>query len=505
VSDSLTLVLGHMSRSRQQATQRAAVAPMALVLGAIALLTAVVYLATLAPDLYSLDSPELAAAAYRLGIAHPPGYPLYTLSGWLFSHAFPIGNVAYRLNVLSALFAVAATLCTYLLASRLTPRPLVAAAGALSLAFSYYFWADALAAEVYTLDAALFAGLLLAAFAWRARPSAAGAATVGLLFGLGLATRTTTLLYLPALAAFAWISGERSPRAWAAAAGGAAFGLLFYLYLPLRSAAGVSVGPGDYGLDGSLRVWDLASWGGFWDHVSAAAFRGDAFAYGPIGLARQTATFAGQLTASFLVVGVPLGIAGAVRQWRTDRALFLLFAGTALPIAVFFIDYGTLDKEFMFLPVYVVWALWAAIGVDWAVEVRAPLRGHGASSWRAGAVALVLPAVALAVNAPLVSLHNEHRPRANALELLSHVPEGAIVYGPFLDIAPFQYLQEVEGQRPDVRLVNSWTVDSAFLLALADANVGVRPLFITQDEPVLHGRFALSRAGAGFEVRPKKG
>jgi hypothetical protein len=472
---------------------------MALVLGAIALLTAVVYLATLAPDLYSLDSPELAAAAYRLGIAHPPGYPLYTLSGWLFSHAFPIGNVAYRLNVLSALFAVAATLCTCLLASRLTRRPLVAAAGALSLAFSYYFWADALAAEVYTLDAALFAGLLLAAFAWRAHPSTAGAAMVGLLFGLGLATRTTTLLYLPALAAFVLVSGERSPRAWAAAAGGVACGLLFYLYLPLRSAAGVSVGPGDYGLDGSLRVWDLASWGGFWDHVSAAAFQRDAFAYGPIGLLRQGATFAGQLTASFLVVGVPLGIAGAVRQWRTDRALFLLFAGTAAPLAVFFIDYGTLDKEFMFLPVYVVWALWAAIGVDWVADAR------GAASWRAGAVALVLPAVALAVNGPLVSLRNEHRPRANAQELLSHVPQGAIVYGPFLDIAPFQYLQEVEGQRPDVRLVNSWTVDSAFLLALADANVGVRPLFITQDEPVLHGRYALSRAGAGFEVRPKKG
>ncbi len=503
MSEALTLAWGQMRQDRQEATQHAGALAVAAACAVIAVVTGLVYRLTLAPDLYSLDSPELAAAAYRLGIAHPPGYPLYTLSGWLFSHAFPIGNVAFRLNLLSAVFAVVATLLTYLLAARLTRRPVIAAAAALSLAFSYYFWADALTAEVYTLDAALFAGLLLAAAAWRERPSAARAVVVGLALGLGLATRTTTLLYVPALVVFAYASGARSASAWAAATAGVAAGLLFYLYLPLRSAAGVSVGPGDYGLDGSLRVWDLATLGGFWDHVSAAAFRGDVFAYGPAGLLRETATFGGRLTASFLAVGVPLGLAGAVRQWRADRVLFLLFAGTAAPLALFFISYGAIDKEFMFLPAYVVWALWMALGMTWAVDAFA---GTGTvAAWRAGAATLVLPAAALAVNAPLVSLHNEHRPRQAAEAFLARVPQGAVVYGPFLDIAPFQYLQEVEGERPDVRLVNSWTVDSQFLLALADANVGVRPFLITHDEPVLRSRYTLAPAGQGYEVRAKKG
>lgn len=503
MSEILTLALEDMRRSRQQATQQAAVASTAFVCGAIALLTAVVYLVTLAPDLYSLDSPELAAAAYRLGIAHPPGYPLYTLSGWLFSHAFPVSNVAYRLNVMSALFAVVATAVTYLLAVRITQRVWASAAAALALAFSYYFWADALAAEVYTLDAALFAGLLLAAFAWRDAPSAPRAAAVGLLLGLSLATRTTSALYLPALAVFAFASGERSPRAYAAAVAGVAAGLLFYLYLPLRSAAGVHVGPGDYGLDGSLRVWDLATWGGFWDHVSAAAFQSDAFTYGPANFVRESGTFGAQLAASFLVVGVPLGLMGAWRLWQGDRALFVLLAGTAAPIALFFIDYGAIDKEFMFLPVYVVWAIWMAIGLAWAGDRLAS--PNDPAAWRTGALLLLLPAAALAVNARLVSLRDEHRPRANAEAFLARVPQGAIVYGPFLDVAPFQYLQQVEQQRTDIRLVNSWTVDSAFLLALADANVGTVPFYITQEEPVLRGRFALSPVGKGFEVRRKAG
>lgn len=501
MSDTLTYALVNMRRSTRQATHGIAVSSTAafgVVVGAV---TLAVYLLTLAPDLYSLDSPELTAAAWRLGIAHAPGYPLYTLAGWLFSHAFPIGTVAYRLNLLSALFAAAAALLVYAAALRLTSRPALAAAGALMLAFSYYFWADALAAEVYSLDAALFAGLLLAAMAWRQERTLPLAALAGLALGLGMATRTTTLLYLPALALFAWMSGERSPRTFAAAAGGMAAGLLFYLYLPLRSAAGGAIGPGDYATDGTLRVWDLATWGGFWQHVTASSFQGDAFAYSPLGALREAGVFGGRLASSFLIVGVPLGIAGAARQWRADRALFVLFAASAGAATLFFINYGAIDKEFMFLPAYVVWALWAVIGLDWAVDAL-PTGALGDARLPLAA-ALALPALALAVNLPLVSLRGEHRPRNEAEAFLAGVPQGAIVYGPFLDVAPFQYLQQVEGQRPDVALVNSWTVDERFLVALADANVGARPFFLTQDEPILHGRYALVRSGTGFEVRKK--
>lgn len=503
MSGILALTQAQMNTTARPSARAAAVLSAPVVGVAVVALSFIAYLATMAPDLYSLDSPELTTAAYRLGIAHAPGYPLYTLTGWLFSHAFPVSNVAFRLNLLSAIFGVAATALVYVLALRFTSRPLVAAAGALALAFSYYFWVDALAAEVYTLDVALYAGMLLAALAWRSSPTPARAALVGLLFGLGCATRTTTLLYLPALVAFAWISGGRSPRAYAAAAGGALAGLAFYAYLPLRSAAGVSVGPGDYATDGSLSVVDLTTLSGFWDHVSAAAFRGDAFAFGVGGAFNETSVFLARLAGTFLVIGIPLGLAGIVRQWRIDRAALLLVAGTAAPAAFFFINYGAIDKEFMFLPAYAAWALWLVAGLDWAIDAAITADASPSVALAVSGLALVLPAAAFAVNVSLVSLRGEHSVRDGSQQFLSALPEGAIVYGNFIDVAPYQYLQQVEGVRPDVRLVNGWTVDEAFLGRLAAANVGTTPFFIAEDERSLHGSYQLVRFQQGFEVRPK--
>jgi len=499
VSGSVTLsVTQHRPSMREQTLARplTSSAAWACVVAGVA---AVAYLLTLAPDLYSLDGPELSTAAYRLGIAHAPGYPFYTLAGWLFSHAFPISNPIFRMNLLSALFAVAACLAVYALALRLTARPAVAAAAALALAFSYWFWLDAIAAEVYSLDAALFAGMLLAAWEWRARPTPLRAAAVGLLFGLGLATRTTTALYLPTLVGFAWYAAPRDRRSWAAAAAGAILGAAFYLYLPLRAWTGASVGPGDYALDGSLRVWDVGSWHGFWRHVTASQFGSDAFAYGPADALREAGVFGVRLGGAFFAVGLPLGVAGAARLWSRDRAFLLLVLGCAAPLTLFFINYDTVDKEFMFLPAFVAWALLMAAGLAWALEASGVA---AASPWEAAA--FVLPALALVVNARLVTLHGEHGVRDDAEALLSRVAPDAIIYGPFIDLAAYQYLQQVEGVRPDVRLVNSWTADDAFLVVLAEANVGVRPFYVTENVRALVGRYTLvpvPGAKRAYEVR----
>ncbi|MCD6402197.1 MAG: DUF2723 domain-containing protein, partial [Anaerolineales bacterium] len=60
-----------------------------------------VYLLTLTPSLSYLspDGSELATIPYILGLAHSPGYPLYTWLGFLFSHLLPFGDVAYRINL----------------------------------------------------------------------------------------------------------------------------------------------------------------------------------------------------------------------------------------------------------------------------------------------------------------------------------------------------------------------------------------------------------------------
>ena len=74
------------------------------------------YLTTLAPSVVTLfdDSLEFQLVTYQLGIAHPTGYPLYTLLGKLFTF-LPMGNVAYRVNLMSAVFGALTVALVYLL------------------------------------------------------------------------------------------------------------------------------------------------------------------------------------------------------------------------------------------------------------------------------------------------------------------------------------------------------------------------------------------------------
>ena len=62
----------------------------------------IIYLVYLAPSIVGGDSGELITTAYLLGVPHPPGYPLYTILGKLFS-LIPFYSVAWRVNLLSAL------------------------------------------------------------------------------------------------------------------------------------------------------------------------------------------------------------------------------------------------------------------------------------------------------------------------------------------------------------------------------------------------------------------
>jgi len=109
-----------------------------------------VYLLTLAPTVYRLDSAELSAAAFNLGVPHATGYPLYLLLGKAFTY-LPIGDVGYRLNLMSAVFAAGAVVIVYQLSFLVTKRVVTSFAVACSLGFSYYFWVSAVVAEVYTL------------------------------------------------------------------------------------------------------------------------------------------------------------------------------------------------------------------------------------------------------------------------------------------------------------------------------------------------------------------
>src|SRR5208337_4467782 len=72
------------------------------------------YLYTTFPAFKNDDSPETITSAYTLGISHPPGYPLFTLAGKVFS-LLPVGSPAFRVNLFAIFLAMLILFLSYFL------------------------------------------------------------------------------------------------------------------------------------------------------------------------------------------------------------------------------------------------------------------------------------------------------------------------------------------------------------------------------------------------------
>ncbi len=251
---------------------------------AVAMLTFVAYVLCTAPGPYLLDSAELAAATFGLGVAHPPGEPTALLWGKPFD-LLPLGNVAFRAGLAQAVAGAWAALLVYLLvleaAACLIPegklevraRVLVAVGAALIFGFAPGVIMAANRPEVYALQTALSLGALwLALRAWRTR-DARGALVAGLLIGLGVANHSLLagLVGLGAVVAALPLLARRANRGLLLGYAVLAFaaGMAIHVYLPVRTAA-LFAAP-DHGADQVL--WgDARTWAGMRWVVSAHTF-----------------------------------------------------------------------------------------------------------------------------------------------------------------------------------------------------------------------------------------
>jgi len=205
-----------------------------LAAGTAALLAFIAYLWTLAPSVTLEDSGELITAAYQLGVAHPPGYPVWTLAAFVWQKVFPFGNIAWRLNLLSAICAALAVGLTALLVSRSShvllarlglwrrlPDPRAgnlfimtsAVAAALLLGFSTVLWSQAVITEVYSMQALCLLLLLTGLYRWSFDPESRWRLYLtGFIWGIGLTVHQTLALVLPALPFYIWLIDRRLGR-----------------------------------------------------------------------------------------------------------------------------------------------------------------------------------------------------------------------------------------------------------------------------------------------------
>ena len=91
---------------------------------AVSIFAGVLYFLTAARDIVVGDSPELTMAAAILGVAHPPGYPLFTMLGHIFS-LLPLGPIPFRVNLLSVICDALTVGIVFLTAFRLSQSRLL--------------------------------------------------------------------------------------------------------------------------------------------------------------------------------------------------------------------------------------------------------------------------------------------------------------------------------------------------------------------------------------------
>jgi len=210
-------------------------------IGAIALtaIAGVLYFLTAARDIVIGDTPELITAAVTLGVAHAPGYPLFTMLGHLFS-LLPLGPIPFRVNLLSVVCNSLAIGVVYLTAAHLTRSRVTAMVAALALAVNPTFWEWSLVAEVFPLNNLLATVLISLLVLWHEQPQRTHL-LIGAFFvaGLALTNHQTIVLLAPAFCFLLWRQRailRAQPRIFLIGVIVFSIGLLPYAYILWASA-----------------------------------------------------------------------------------------------------------------------------------------------------------------------------------------------------------------------------------------------------------------------------
>jgi hypothetical protein len=402
------------------------------------------YLLTLCPTVYVEGSGELIGATALLGTPHPTGYPLYCLLGRLCAALIPAGSPAHQINLFTALGAAAAVGAFGALLQHRGLNPWIALGSSLVFAFSTTFWSQAVIAEVYGLAMLGAVALLWAALRCIERKGGEGLPWLAYIAGLSLTLHLSLVLFWPAIGLGWW----RRKRAFelglmGRALGAFALGLSPVLYLVIRNGRGDGFHWG--------RISSASQW---WDHLNGALYRDSFFSLPPAALLLNLQRWATQMLGEFHPLLLPIALLGAWAGFCRDRTLWWLAMGGLVCNLALALNYHRDPNGIgvFFLVSILALACCLAWGLQYLVERRAPVRFRGALGPLAalGAAALVLGAHWAGADRSQNRIAHQY-----GSDILNGLPPGAVLIAEG-DDASFilDYLQRLEGMRPDVRLYN---------------------------------------------------
>ncbi|MGB9696674.1 MAG: protein O-mannosyl-transferase family [Ignavibacteria bacterium] len=437
------------------------------------------YLFTLCPTIGFIDSGELTTVCVKLGIAHPTGYPLFTILGNIFSY-LPFGEYAYRLNLMNAFISsLAVSLLFYLIryildvstilfAKEKHQKPqvnelelsLISLFAVMFFAYSTTFWDIANSLEVYSLHAIfLSANILffLKAFEvdeseflsdrWGEKWWLIFAYVLGLSFTNHLTTIFLSLGFLY-LYFVTYKFNSFSFRRILLMSLPFIAGLSVYIYFPIRADNPyISWGHPD-NLTNIIR------------HVSAKQFSVWMFSSSEV-TARQFKHFLDFYPKAVKYLPVLLAAIGVIRLFSLNKKLsyftILLFGFNIL----YAINYDIHDIDSYFLLAFIITSIWAAFGIKLIIE---KFQRHKVFLFAIIGVFVILEA---AMNFKESDESKNYFVRDFTMNAFKSADENSIVISTLWDfwVSASFYYQKVYHMRPDLIVLDkelmrrTWYID----------------------------------------------
>lgn len=414
-----------------------------------------IYLLTLCPSVPSGDGAEFVTAAHTMAVAHPSGYPLHTLLGKLFTFV-PMGSIAWRVNLLSAVCDAGAALFIFLAVARLTANRWAAAFAACIFAFSPLVWRYAVIAEVFPLNNLFVAALLYLAVRFRQEQRKSLAYAGAFILGLGLSNHHALLFYgVPLSMWILWIGRKElwNPKSIGILVGLYALGFAPYSYLLIA------------GSHERLASWgDTGTVGGFVHHFLRKDFGTLKLGNPELGRESQLLpgliAYAKDLPGELLYIGPVLALLGlavyAIREGKTGFAVFSFVAFSFYMVVFHALANLPIQQEF-YLDIHsrfwqqsnVVVCIWAGMGAGWLSTLLAVRRRQVVVVFNILLALLVAGQVALHYRREDQSRNTLFRDFGKAV-LASLPQDSLLITRGDLWVNTIRYMQLCENVRPDV-------------------------------------------------------
>lgn len=498
------------------------------------LLGLALYVRTLAPSVLFADGAEFQTLAVTLGMTHPTGYPIYLLIAKVFTW-LPVGSIAYRVNLLSAVAGSLTLALVYLLVRALGGWRIAALAGPIGLGISALFWWHAVMAELYTAAAAMVAGILLCVILWRRSGHARLLFVAGILGGLGLGIHSTIALIAPGVLIYLLLTARRRVD-WGAAFGGATLGVALFLAAFLfLDTLNAPVSYYNTTMRPHLSTWYPdnphafdTSWQRLAFLFSGLQFRdqmfGEPVAQAIPGHAGQYWSYLrGGWTRPALWLMVLGWLALALRRtsdrrigWREAALLLLAWLGMLL----FILNYTIGDIYVFYVPTYVPLAVVLGLGLsallDAARWLLKSMMSRPVATYATGLLgAVLLLGTFWSLGAPVRAsiaagrltlldgmdeaaypypIEAPYYPYERAKTILGEVEPNAMLFLDWSQLYMVAYVANIERVRPDVTVIelSIWNGSARIppsMRPLIEENIDKRPIYMAAIAPSLSGRY----------------